>query len=271
MGLPLVPEIREARTHVLDAQRASLDLAETDGAVAALELAGRRGDRSAPGILELCDRLAGGWPLAPRPEGHDPATLVAWLDQARRHLRPVARSLVRRVEEMQELQLRQQDAMATSEHAALAERIHTAVHRRDDLVATLIPVDQQIGVIEPCVQLIGTFVRRIEEAETEAEPEHLPGSGAWRASGLATAFVASLGSVLDEVEQGLPIPAPPVTAPAASIATAAAHREGARRAREELNLLREALVERLRSLREASAAHRAEREELDRWLLEVMG
>ncbi|MCA9489089.1 MAG: hypothetical protein KC621_04185, partial [Myxococcales bacterium] len=102
MGLPLVPEIREARAAVLASQRAALDLAETDGAAAAAEqLARTRGAKPDETLLELAHRLAGAWPLEPLPADPDLPSVRAFLEQAQRHLRPIARSLMQRVEEMQ--------------------------------------------------------------------------------------------------------------------------------------------------------------------------
>ncbi|MCB9684448.1 MAG: hypothetical protein H6738_05425 [Alphaproteobacteria bacterium] len=274
MGLPLVPEIREARAHVLESQRAALDLAETDGAAAAAEqLARTRGARPDTTLLDLTGRLAADWALPALAADPDLASVRAFLALAQRHLRPIARSLMRRVEEMQELQVRQQAAMEEPAHRDLARRIHDAIHRRDHLMVDLNPVDQAIGVLEPTIDLVATFAARIEAAAAEPEPaEGARGRSAWLACGLARTVVESLDSVLSEVRiEGLPQPAVPELAPEPELAALEVHLAGARRAVEDLGRLREALIDELQALRERSAAARAEHQELDRWLLEEMG
>ncbi|MCA9493011.1 MAG: hypothetical protein KC621_23935, partial [Myxococcales bacterium] len=184
-----------------------------------------------------------------------------------------ARSLMRRVEEMQALQVEQHAALESPEHAELAARIHDAVHRRDHLMVELTPVDQTIGVLEPTIDLLGTFAARIEASAAEPEPtDGARGRSAWLACGLARTVVESLDSVLSEVPlEGLPMPTLPDLAPEPELARQEEHLAAARRSVEELQRLREALIDQLQVLRERSAAARAEQQELDRWLFEAMG
>ncbi len=261
--LPLVDEIRAARASLAEAQRAALDLAEVDGVVAGIDVARRVRGAVAPIPEGLCARLSAAWGLPPR------ASEAEILAEAQRHLRPRARSLMRRADEMIELQLRQQEALGAPEHREIAGRIAEAVHARDHLVHELTPYQQQIAVIEPSLQTVGAFVERVREAERAADAGEDP-RAAWRAAAMASTLLRSLEGLLREVKADLVVPTMPDPG-GAGTARAAEHRETAARGREALEELRSRLSDRLGSLRETAAPLEAERQRLDAWLLEQLG
>lgn len=187
MKLPLVDEVRAARSAAIEAQRAHQDAARVDAALRALawlEADGRAPEGAVPGDDELRD-LSAEWP-ALAPAGATPVEgprrlLVqrARLEAARDWLAPRGSEMMAAFAALGDLQRRQQEALGEPRWRRSVEAIRKRVEARDEVARALLPIESELVRLTILSAFLAEWGGRLAAAPTdEAAPmrEALGGS-----------------------------------------------------------------------------------------------
>jgi hypothetical protein len=177
--LPWADEVRAARAAAIEAQRAVQDAGRIDAALRAVALvegevrAGRE-VASVPGGVELAE-VVDAWPaLAALREG-DPAPGAlrladrrARLEAALAVLKPLGARMSERFEALRDLQLRQQEALATPRFRRSADAVRKRIEAQGVVEHELLPLENELVRLDLLATVLGAWLGAAEDADAGA-------------------------------------------------------------------------------------------------------
>ncbi|MBT3218695.1 MAG: hypothetical protein HN348_06355 [Proteobacteria bacterium] len=222
--LPLVEEIREARRLSEEAHQAQLHIARIDAGLQSIAIVAQQ-HASHPTIQppcpagELVAELADFWPqfksladAGPRPSHVYHLQLTkrrSQLELCRQVLAPLTHDAQQRAQVLAELQHRQRHELEDPKWAKAVAELGKMGQERDKLVKKLTPLQQRIALTSPAAEMLSAFIDRLDgELETKNGPDER-GRQSWRAVSMAKSMLATLDSLLGQLQLEIALPKVP--------------------------------------------------------------
>jgi len=220
--LPLADEIREARAAHQEATEARQLLQQVSTTLEAVDAVARQHDRvdhsatPVPGdalITAVTERwavladLPSAGPRATTPYTQQLQARRTQLTLTEQVLRPISREMTERLEALHSLQQQQRLALQEPGYGPVLQQIQALSTEREAAIEVFQPLKQRLGIVDPTLTLLDTFITQLDGAEKTGRTQPDPaGAVAWRTSYLAGNFLESVAEVLESVAFGITVP-----------------------------------------------------------------